>query len=166
MDLLLTETVLFFHNFINDFRASKAQKSQCGLVEDWRDAVTIARSQSRLTRTKETDSVTSSTTAHSKKRVRSALSTTNETLVSVATAPSKISRPKKDIPKSSVQAINHIDTTEYGGLDDEDDTEEREAIMSSPVKGPVRVSGAVRTTLITHNGLSLTLLSARCIHQS
>ena len=139
---MLTEDALFFLNLCNEYRDLRRAKATSGVSEAWlrqqeKDSVT----QTRRGLTEDSDSDARSS---KKKRI------TTSGVVVVAHAqllPSKKSRSAStSIDSENVRDNDVVQTSaRYGGLEDEDDTEEREAVKRSPVKAEgVRISDHVR----------------------
>jgi hypothetical protein len=144
MSLILNETTLFYYNI----STSKISKTKLGVIEDWvakvRPHICIIPSISLtlqvhrekpkgprhgLAATIYTD--TSKTAVSTASRITSK---SNAVLV-----PAKHSAPKKHV---KVEPLDN-DTEFYGFLEGEDDTEEREVALSSPIKGNQRLSSTV-----------------------
>ena len=122
--LILDETTLFFFNL----RASTHITSQRlpGLIESW-----VARVPSG---------------APVKKGLKSASVISSSTLAGSKTAKSRITSSNSVGISSASEPPSTIAVNELGGLFDENENDEREAAMSSPIKGKTRVTSAVRFT--------------------
>lgn len=148
---MLTEGALFFLNLCNEYRDIQRAKATSGVSDAW---VYQGKSHTAIRRRLNEDSdneatasnaTSSSANRPSKKRL------TNSGIVVVARAqvlPSKQSRKSSTSGNSEkVRDEEPIAQTScrYGGLEDEDDEEEWEAIRQSPVKEKgVRIIDRVR----------------------
>ena len=154
MEPALTDEILLFHNFVFDFRALKASRPDGGLVDDWQTKVHMQRQEARAAREDddEVESIqppASIDSTLSNKRARSS------TVAVVSTSRPLNPRSKKD--SSSHRSETNIPQTQSvsGGLEDEDDTAEREVILSSPAKGKVRVSNSVSSVFVSEAPIKL-----------
>jgi hypothetical protein len=166
MDNLLTFDSLHLHNLLHDFARQINHKSRSGLLDDWRNNVDVARAENRAARENEVEinPSTTSLNSDSKKRGLSTLHINADAAVSnvsEVSAPQKKARPTKPLPgtrttstKSQSPPADPDATIEeqptvfgksnqYGGLEDEDASLEREAVVNSPIKGRVRAPDVV-----------------------
>jgi hypothetical protein len=127
--LILDDTTLFFYSL----RLSATNNlKKVGLIRDWATEVTgpNAKTTSKA-KSKAPSSVVSASTLTA---VSTSATTKSRTTSSGGVGLSGASRPPSTVP----EGFNEI-----GGLFDEDESAEREAAMSSPIKGNKRVTSAV-----------------------
>ena len=151
--IMLTESALFFLNLCNDYRDIQNAKVTSGVSEEWlkNKATTAVRRRRLVTEDSDNDATAPEATSSaaskpSKKRITN---TGVVVLARDARLSSKQSRRAstlgdsekvRDKEPTDVQTGSHD-----GGLDDEDDEEEWEAMRQSPAKERgVRISDHVR----------------------
>jgi hypothetical protein len=153
---MLTNSALFFLNLCNEYRDLQQAKAKAGVSAAWvKQAKTTTAVQHRRAIPEVSDDdatapeVTSgAASGPSKKRIIN----TDVAVVSHAqTFASKKSRKASTSTSGDLEKVRDKEPIDvqtgvgYGGLEDEDDNEEWEAIKLSPVKGPgVRISDHVR----------------------
>ena len=126
--LLLTEATLFYRNLSLTLQE---RPKPSGTIKNWASNVATAPT----TKAKGTSSRTSSTA------VASSTATSGKT----SAATTKIQPPKRHV-NVDLDSTDHVSWT-MGGFDDDDEAEEREAALSSPIKGNTRVTSAVNIIL-------------------
>jgi hypothetical protein len=143
---MLTEGDLFFHNLATEYRELIRVKTSTGVSDAWvreeKDAE-IDRSQQLISENSDDDAAmleaTSTTSSATSKSSKKRDINSHIAVVPRAQAPSsKRSRKASRLgdPNKVRGKVPTVAQTScrYGGLEDEDDTEECEAIMQSPVK--------------------------------
>jgi|SRR5579863_1121217 len=138
--LLLNHTTLFYFNLSND---QLAKDKYSGVVANW--AKNVSHSQAKGGSTKSTTSKTLTSTSTSRSAPTS--------------APTSVSSGKikgRDSTSSNPQGNANDVAITFGGLDEEDETTEREAALSSPAKEGKRLTSAV-IYFIPHFSATLTL---------
>jgi hypothetical protein len=151
MATMLTEGALFFFNLCNDYRDIRRAKATSGVSDAWlrqeKSTISIRRRLPEDSDDETTASKPSSTTANrpSKKRI---IDSGVAVVAHAQALPSKQSRKAStsgDAEKVHDEEPMDVYSCHYGGLEDEDDEEEWEAIKQSPAKQQgVRISDHVR----------------------
>lgn len=124
--LILDETTLFYHNL----RFSKSVKTGAGVIQDW--ATNLPPPSASSISSSSGSSTTTTSTIRSKFRT-----TTSGNTVAAA---KKIQVPSK---RKIINESDNDSNEEYGAIIDEDEVVEREAAMSSPIKGRKKLSSDV-----------------------
>jgi hypothetical protein len=154
---MLTEGALFFLNLCNEYRDLRRVKAASGISEVLlkQDRATMVAQRRRLIAEEDSDddASTPKTVSSGAARRPSKKCITDSGVAVVARVqafPSKKSRKASTAstpsrPEKVQQPIGAQNSSHYGGLEDEDDKEEWEAIKQSPVKERgVRISDHVR----------------------
>ena len=159
---MLTDSALLFLNFCNEYRDIREAKARSGVSEAWlkQNKATAAQSRRRpITEDDDDDDddddgtapeATSSAANRPPKKKR--ITNSGVAVVSrVQALPSNKSRKASTSTSGDSEKVHDDEpkdvqtSVRYGGLEDEDDDEEWEAIRQSPVKEPgVRISDHVR----------------------
>lgn len=151
MSTMLTEGALFFLNLCNEYRDIQRAKATSGVSDAWLHQGKSHRAiRRRLNEDSDNEATVSNATSSSASRPLKKL-ITNSGIAVVARAqvlPSKQSRKGSTSGNSEKvcekEPMVHT-SCRYGGLEDEDDEEEWEAIRQSPVKEKgVRIFDRVR----------------------
>lgn len=158
---MLTDSALFFLNLCNEYRDIREAKARSGVSEAWlkQNKATAVQSRRRpITEDDDDDDDDDDTvpeatsSAANKPSKKKRITNSGVAVVSrVQALPSNKSRKAStstpgDSEKVRDNGPKDVQTSvRYGGLEDEDDDEEWEAIRQSPVKEPgVRISDHVR----------------------
>ena len=141
----LTEGALFLLNLCNEYKDLRRARPRFGVLEAWvlQNKVVTAAQRWRLI-TEDSDDNPTAPEAATSKPTKKCIVDSDVTIGSHArTLPSKESRKASTLEK--VRYKEPMTSCRYGGLEDEDDTEEWEAINQCPIKEPgVRISDHVR----------------------
>jgi hypothetical protein len=134
----LTDSSLFFLNLCNDYRALQRTKANSGVTKSWlkqNKTTTLGKRQNESD--DDSDAVPEATLIMASKPIKKRV--LNSGVVVVSQAETLASRPpsKKKLNEDAVAHNKDMEQGDvrYGGLEDEDDNKEWEAIQQSPVKG-------------------------------
>jgi hypothetical protein len=146
---MLTEGALFFLNLCNEYRDIREAKRTSGVSETLlkQNKSTSAAKRQRHFPEDSDDDAPSAASRSTKKRIL----TTSVGVTSHGQAlPSKRSRKASTSEKVSDKEPMEVQTScRYGGLEDEDDEEEWQAVKQSPIKAKgVRISNHVRRSYV------------------
>src|ERR1700722_15838383 len=126
--LSLNESTLFFFNLRASMTSSASDKQISELIKNWIADVS-SKSKSSNAKPKATTSVVSSS-AHT-------VSTSTKSWITSGNC-NRVLRTNKPLSMIYTEGINEI-----GGLEDEDENKEHEAVISSPIKGNKWVTSMV-----------------------
>lgn len=163
---MLTEGALFFLNLCNEYRDLRHAKATSGVAEAWlkQNKAAMVVQRRRLGSEDSDDDATTSKTIPSaaarrpsKKRItNSRVAVVSHVQAFPSKKPRKTSAPSTPSRPEKVQEPAQI-SSHYGGLEDEDDKKEWEAIKKRPVKERgVRISDHVRCHYVFFFRLSTT----------
>jgi hypothetical protein len=139
--LLLNETTLFYFSLGDQARP---QGKVSGVIKDW--AEKVSRSAQPPSKGFSTSSGTSQ--ARTAKSVSSAFNSATSVPTSFRSTTSAAVKDDKAKIASKTSSKQLTELVKLGGFESEDETNEREAALSSPIKGGKRLTSVVRIVTV------------------
>jgi hypothetical protein len=141
--LLLNETTLFYFSL---GKQAQPQGKVSGVIKDWADKV--SRSVQPPTK-----GPIGSSTSGSSRPTKSGTLSTGTAVNSAASVPTSFRSTSSAAKDANTKATSKpsskqpFEVVKFGGIDSGDETEEREAALSSPIKGGKRLTSVVRVVM-------------------